>query len=91
MVLVTGGTGYIAGYVIHQLLKRGFHVRTTVRNLKTNKKLKCIKKGFGVKNCAGTIQIIEANLKSDKNWDLAAKGCKYVIHLASPVDIFRRI
>lgn len=40
---------------------------------------------------AGTIEIIEANLKADENWNKAAIGCKYVIHLASPVDIFRGI
>lgn len=31
-VLVTGGTGYIAGEVIEQLLARGWTVRTTVRS-----------------------------------------------------------
>ena len=29
-VLVTGGTGYIAGWCIVKLLERGFDVRTTV-------------------------------------------------------------
>jgi len=31
-VLVTGGTGYLAGWVIAGLLQRGFRVRTTVSN-----------------------------------------------------------
>ena len=31
-VLVTGGTGYIAGELIRQLLDRGWVVHTTVRN-----------------------------------------------------------
>ena len=31
-VLVTGGTGYIAGEVIDQLLDKGWCVRTTVRS-----------------------------------------------------------
>ena len=33
-VLVTGGSGYIAGWVIVELLKRGYDVRTTVRSAK---------------------------------------------------------
>lgn len=36
-VLVTGGTGFVAGWCIAELLKRGFAVRTTVRNLSKEK------------------------------------------------------
>ena len=32
-VLVTGGTGYVAGWLIVELLRRGYDVRTTVRTL----------------------------------------------------------
>jgi len=32
-VLVTGGTGYVGGWCIVELLKRGYAVRTTVRSL----------------------------------------------------------
>ncbi len=32
-VLVTGGTGFIAGWCIVELLQRGYAVRTTVRSL----------------------------------------------------------
>jgi uncharacterized protein YbjT (DUF2867 family) len=32
MVLVTGGSGYIAGWCIAELLSRGYEVRTTVRD-----------------------------------------------------------
>ena len=31
-VLVTGGSGYIAGFLIKQLLDQGWRVHTTVRN-----------------------------------------------------------
>ena len=30
-VLVTGGTGYVAGWCIAELLRRGYRVRTTIR------------------------------------------------------------
>jgi len=33
LVLVTGGSGYIVGYCIAQLLSDGWRVRTTVRSL----------------------------------------------------------
>ena len=32
-VLVTGGTGFVAGWCIAELLQRGYAVRTTVRSL----------------------------------------------------------
>lgn len=32
LVLVTGGSGYIAGWCVAELLKRGYDVRTTVRD-----------------------------------------------------------
>ena len=32
-VLITGGTGFIGGWCIVELLKRGYLVRTTVRTL----------------------------------------------------------
>ncbi len=32
-VLVSGGTGYVAGWCIVVLLKRGYSVRTTIRSL----------------------------------------------------------
>ena len=33
LVLVTGGTGYVAGWCIARLLQRGYAVSTTVRSL----------------------------------------------------------
>ena len=34
LVLVTGGSGYIAEYCIAQLLNEGWRARTTIRNLR---------------------------------------------------------
>ena len=31
-VLVTGGSGYVAGWCIVELLRRGYDVRTTIRS-----------------------------------------------------------
>ena len=33
VVLVTGGTGFVAGWCIVALLQRGYQVRTTLRDL----------------------------------------------------------
>jgi uncharacterized protein YbjT (DUF2867 family) len=33
-VLVTGGTGFLGGWCVAEALRRGYEVRTTVRDLK---------------------------------------------------------
>jgi len=84
LVLVTGGTGYIANYCIKELLERGYRVRTTVRDL-ASPKCEVIKNGCQVPGQEGKIEIVEANLNSDAGWNEAADGCAYVLHTASPV------
>jgi nucleoside-diphosphate-sugar epimerase len=86
LVLVTGGTGYIANYCIRELLERGYRVRTTVRSL-TSKKVDILKSGCETEH-ADKIEIVVANLASDEGWTEAAAGCNYVMHTASPVGDF---
>jgi len=62
-----------------------------VRDIKNNKKMKCVLNGFGIPNMAGTVEIIETNLKSDKNWNKATQGCNYVLHIASPISVFHNV
>ena len=84
-VLVTGGTGSIAGWTIVELLKRGYTVRTTVRSLD---------KEPGVRaqisanvDPADRLSFFVAELTSDAGWDVAVTGCDYVLHLAAPVGV----
>ncbi|KAK6198811.1 uncharacterized protein RJT21DRAFT_122447 [Scheffersomyces amazonensis] len=39
LVLVTGGTGYVATFTLYQLLQRGYNVRTSVRNIGRSEEL----------------------------------------------------
>jgi dihydroflavonol-4-reductase len=85
-VLVTGGTGFLGVHTILQLLQKGYKVKTTVRSLnKKNEVLKMLKHG-GIAR-SDNLLFIEADLVEDKNWDKAVEGCKYVLHLASPVSL----
>ncbi len=83
LVLVTGGSGYIAGYCIAQLLADGWRVRTTVRSLAraedTRAAIDKIAAG------AGTIEFAAADLNADAGWANAVAGAGYVLHVASPV------
>src|SRR5262245_47651563 len=82
-VLVTGGTGYIAGWCIAELLQRGYEVRTTVRSAE---------KGDIARAAVATVvdprnrlSIATADLTSDGEWDTAVAGVDYVLHVASPL------
>lgn len=84
MVLVTGGTGFVGVQCVLQLLHSGYRVKTTVRSLsRKNEVLEMLKYG-GIKSFE-SLEFIEADLTKDTNWDLAAAGCDYVLHVASPI------
>lgn len=84
-VLVTGGTGYLAGWVIAGLLQRGYRVRTTVRSLGKAEKVREAVSGCAGQEAAGGVEFAVADLLSDEGWDRAFEGAHYVIHTASPM------
>ena len=82
-VLVTGGTGYIAGELIDQLLQKGWSVRTTVRSKrKSEARLRGRWPGAGDR-----LYVFEADLENDAGWALANEGCTHVAHVASPFPV----
>ncbi len=78
-VLVTGGSGYIAGYLIRQLADEGWKVRTTIRNLS---KETGVRKLLAVDNAQ--LEFFQTDLTEDEGWASAMAGCTHVAHLASP-------
>lgn len=84
-VLVTGGTGFIAGWTIVELLKRGYAVRTTVRRLDKEPRLRA---AISTQVEAGDrLTLAAADLTRDAGWDAAVAGCDHVIHVAAPVGV----
>jgi dihydroflavonol-4-reductase len=86
LVLVTGGSGYIAGYCIAQLLQDGWRVRTTVRSLAKAEQVRSSITKISA-GAAAAIEFFEADLNSDQGWDRAVAGADYVLHVASPVTV----
>ena len=84
-ILVTGGTGYLASWIIKQLLDEGKEVRTTVRNLSQKDKSAHLT-GLAVKS-KGTLTFFEADLLKKGSFTEAMAGCELVIHTASPFKI----
>src|SRR6266540_1478774 len=84
-VLVTGGTGFVAGWCIVELLKRGYAVRTTVRSLS---KEQVVRATISASIDPGDrLTVFAADLTSDVGWDAAVAGCDYVLHVASPLGV----
>src|SRR5512135_3414784 len=81
-VLVTGATGFVAGYCISDLLARGYDVRGTVRDLKTAD-LAYLRPA--IEAAGGAFGLAEATLDADEGWAEAASGCEFVLHIASPI------
>ena len=85
-VLVTGGTGFVGSHCILQLLNKGYKVKTTLRSLnRKDEVLEMLK--VGEIASFGELKFIEADLTKDANWDEAVKGCDYVLHVASPINL----
>ena len=81
--LVTGGSGFIGIHVINQLVKHGFKVRTTVRNVNDPVKVEPIK--MLEKYSKYPIDIVQADLLDANCWKEALKDITNVIHVASPL------
>jgi nucleoside-diphosphate-sugar epimerase len=84
LVLVTGGTGFVGVQCVLQLLQKGYNVKTTLRSVSSKGKVIETLKTGGITSF-DNLSFIETDLTKDDNWDEAVKGCRYVIHVASPV------
>jgi dihydroflavonol-4-reductase len=80
-VLVSGGSGYIAGFIIRQLLTEGWTVHTTVRSLSREAELRPLLGGT-----PETLRFFAADLMKDDGWAEAMAGCTHVAHVASPLS-----
>ena len=83
VVLVTGGSGFIASHTILQLLNAGHSVRTTVRDLKRESEVRAMLKQGGT-DAGDRLSFFAAELQNDAGWAAAVDNCDYVLHVASP-------
>lgn len=82
-VLVTGGTGFVAGWTIRKLLEKGYNVRATVRSLEKSGSVTGMLEKEGVDT--SRLTFAKADLAKADGWDAAVSGIDYVLHIASPL------
>ncbi|XP_028083483.1 tetraketide alpha-pyrone reductase 2-like [Camellia sinensis] len=81
---VTGGTGFIAAYLVKSLLENGHTVRTTVRDPENVEKVSFLWELSGAKE---RLKIFKADLMVEGSFDQAVQGVEGVFHTASPVIV----
>jgi dihydroflavonol-4-reductase len=77
-VLVTGASGYIAGFVIKALVEQGWQVRGTIRTLARAAEVRATLR-------LPDLELVACDLMSDAGWAEAMHGIERVQHIASPI------
>lgn len=81
-VMVTGATGYVAGWLVKKLLEEGFTVHAAVRNPDKKEKIQHLDE-IAAKT-EGTIKYFKSDLLESGSYAEAMEGCELVFHTASP-------
>lgn len=84
-VLVTGGSGYVASWIIKMLLEDGINVNATVRDPSDSKKIDHLTDL--AKASAAKLKLFKADLLDPGSFDEPMQDCELVIHTASPFFI----
>ena len=82
-VLVTGASGFIARQCISDLLKSGYKVKGSLRDLSKSVE---IRESIGEINNEN-LEFCKLDLLEDEGWLEAASDCTFLIHIASPFII----
>lgn len=78
-ICVTGVDGFLASWIVCELLNRGYHVRGTVQNGKDD-----ISGLLQLPNAIKNFTVVETSLLTPEACDMAVQGCDFVIHTGTP-------
>ncbi|MTW12738.1 NAD-dependent epimerase/dehydratase family protein [Pseudoduganella eburnea] len=84
-VMVTGATGYVAGWVVKRLLEEGVTVHAAVRDPDDKQKVRHLDELAA--NLPGTLRYFKADLLDQGSYAAAMAGCGIVFHTASPFTL----
>ncbi|MEM1365796.1 MAG: NAD-dependent epimerase/dehydratase family protein [Pseudomonadota bacterium] len=81
-VMVTGATGYVAGWLVKRLLEAGVTVHAPVRSPGDKRKVGYLEDMAHA--APGELKLFQADLLEDGSYTEAMAGCTTVFHTASP-------
>ncbi|XP_076948705.1 vestitone reductase-like isoform X2 [Bidens hawaiensis] len=81
-VCVTGGTGFVASWLIKRLLEDGYYVNTTVRSHPGSKK--DVSYLTNLPRATDNLNFFEADMNKPETFEASIKGCIGVFHVAHP-------
>lgn len=84
-VMITGATGYVAGWIVKKLLDEGLTVHAAVRDTENKDKLKYLNEL--AHNSSGEIKYFKSDLLEPGSYKEAMDGCELVFHTASPFTL----
>ena len=96
-VLVTGGSGFLGGWCVAELLRRGQTVRATIRELSREPEVRATVWKLVEGSAAAAaeprpdaerrLSFVAADLQRDDGWERAVDGCEHILHVASPFPL----
>lgn len=84
-VLLTGISGFLGGHVALALLNAGYAVRGSLRDTARAPGVRAALRSAGAD--VSNLQFVALDLLRDHGWREAAEGCRYLLHVASPLTI----
>ena len=86
-VLITGVAGYIGQHCALELLKNGYKVKGSIRDInKVYELKKALQKEIDIKD---SLEFCQLDLLFDNGWKEAMHDCDFVLHVASPYVLYQ--
>ena len=83
-MFVTGASGFIALHCITELLKAGFSVKGSLRNM--DRKIE-VERSVSNETSIDNLELCKLDLLKDEGWHHNLSDCDYLMHLASPFTL----
>ena len=89
IIFVTGASGFIAKHILVQLLKAGYRVRGSLRDLALADAVRADVTGalHDTEPLSGRLEFVRLDLEEDDGWDAALGGADAFMHTASPFPL----
>ena len=85
LILVTGASGFVGKWTVLELLRAGYKVRGTVRDLAKEPGIRATTRRLVGEEAEARLDLVPADLLSDEGWAEAMTGVSAVIHVATQI------